>query len=192
MVETTQAGDNPRWNQPLTNRIQLDNVAYVQSFAFTNGNRRAVVIFNLHRTDTLNVTVGGLNAPSGTVTMSRLGAANITDTNESVNNVTVTTQTLTNFDGSQVLTLPPFSMTVLSSDGSTQQASRIRGDVNGNGSVTAFDASIVLQNVVGSTALDTTSQCAADYNANGSVTAFDASLILQCVVGGACTTSSCS
>ena len=191
MVETTQAGDNPKWNQPLTNRIQLDNVAYVQSFAFVNGSKHGVVIFNLHRTDALDVTVGGPNAPSGTVTMSRLGAANITDTNESAVNVTVTTQTLTNFSGSQVLSLPPFSMTVLSSDGSTQAAARVRGDVNGNGSVTAFDASIVLQNVVGATSLDSTSQCAADYNANGSVTAFDASLILQCVVGGACSTSSC-
>ena len=82
-------------------------------------------------------------------------------------------------------------MTVLSSDG-PQAAQRLRGDVNGNGSVTAFDASLVLQNVVGVTTLDAISQCAADYNSNGSVTAFDASLILQCVVGGACSTSSCN
>jgi alpha-L-arabinofuranosidase len=117
MVETTQTGDNPKWNQPLTNRIALDNVPYVQSFAFADGARRGVVIFNLHRSNTLDVTIGGSNAPSGTVTMKRLSAVNITDTNESGENVTITTQTLTNFDGSQVLSLPPYSMTVLSTDG---------------------------------------------------------------------------
>lgn len=125
LVETTQSGDNPLWSQPLTNRIQLDNVPYVQSFAFVNGNARGVVIFNLHRTSTLDVTVGGPNAPAGTVTMRRLAAANITDTNESADTVTVTTQTLTGFDGSQTLSLPPFSMTVLSSDG-TQAAAHPR------------------------------------------------------------------
>ena len=189
-MQTTQSGDNPKWNQPLTNRIQLDNVSYVQSFAFANGSRHAIVIFNLHRSSALDVTVGGANAPSGTVTLKRLGAANITDSNESADNVTVTTQTLTNFSSSTTLTLPPFSMTVLSSDGAPM-AMRTRGDVNGNGNVTAFDASLVLQNVVGATALDTTSQCAADYNANGSVTAFDASLILQCVTGGSCSNATC-
>src|SRR5205814_10481959 len=53
LVETTQSGDNPKWNQPLTNRIALDNVPYVQSFAFSDGARRGVVIFNLSRSSTL-------------------------------------------------------------------------------------------------------------------------------------------
>jgi len=191
LVETQQTGDNPKWNQPLTNRIQLNNVAYVQSFAFVNGTKRGIILFNLHRTSALDVTVSGANAPSGTVTMRRLTSANITDTNESSDTIAITTSTLSNFDGSTTLTLPPFSMTVLSSDGTTQSA-RTRGDVNGNGSVTAFDASLVLQNVVGATALDTSSRCAADYNANGSVTAFDASLILQCVTSGSCSGATCN
>src|SRR5262249_49017035 len=113
----TQSGDNPKWNQPLTNRIALDNIPYLQSFAFTDGDQHGVVIFNLSRDTALDVTVGGPNAPSGTVTMKRLGAANITDTNELAETVPATTQTLTNFDGSQVLSLPPYSMTVLSSGG---------------------------------------------------------------------------
>src|SRR5207244_6339847 len=86
MMETTQTGDNPKWNQPLTNRIALDNVPYVQSFAFANANQHAIVIFNLHRSSALDVTIGGANAPTGTVTMKRLGAANITDSNESADN----------------------------------------------------------------------------------------------------------
>jgi alpha-L-arabinofuranosidase len=192
LIETQQTGDNPKWNQPLTNRIRLDNVSYVQSFAFVNGTHRGIILFNLHRSSALDVTVGGANAPAGTVTMKQLTSANITDTNETSNTVAVTTQTLANFDGSTTLTLPPFSMTVLSSDGTPPMAMRSRGDVNGNGSVTAFDASLVLQDVVGAASLDTSSQCAADYNANGSVTAFDASLILQCVVGGACSSATCN
>ncbi|MCG3190926.1 MAG: hypothetical protein DIJKHBIC_00149 [Thermoanaerobaculia bacterium] len=61
-----------------------------------------------------------------------------------------------------------------------------RGDVNGNGSVSALDASLVLQAVVGAIVLDTTQTCAADFNQNGSVTALDASLILQCIVTSTC------
>ena len=88
----------------------------------------------------------------------------------------------------QPLTLPPFSMTVLSSD----SAARLKGDLNGNGGITAFDAALVLQAVVGAITLDPRQQCAGDYNDNGSVTAFDASLILQCAVGGACSTATCN
>src|SRR5207244_12596116 len=83
MMETAQTGDNPKWNQPLTNRIALDNVPYVQSFAFVNGSRHGVVLFNLHRTSALDLTVGGPNAASGTVPMQRVSAADITDTDES-------------------------------------------------------------------------------------------------------------
>ena len=61
-----------------------------------------------------------------------------------------------------------------------------KGDVNGNGSVSAYDASLVLQAVVGAITLDSTQTCAADFNSSGSVTAYDASLILQCVVAGTC------
>ncbi len=58
-----------------------------------------------------------------------------------------------------------------------------RGDVNSNGQITAFDASLILQITVGSLVPDATQTCAADFNQNGSTTAFDAALVLQCVVG---------
>lgn len=57
------------------------------------------------------------------------------------------------------------------------------GDVNDNGSITALDASMILQIVVGSLTPDDGESCAADFNDNGSITALDASAILQCVVG---------
>lgn len=113
LVQTAQSGDNPTWNQPLTNRIAMDNVPYVQTFAFVNGSRRALVVFNLHRTSALDVTFTGANAPSGSVTLRRLTSANLTDTNENAENVVITTQQLPSFDPAQPLSLPPFSMTVL-------------------------------------------------------------------------------
>ena len=73
----------------------------------------------------------------------------------------------------------------------TQSGALRKGDVNANGSVTAFDASMALQAVVGSTTLSPRQQCAADYNGNGAVTAFDASLILQCVTGVHCSAEMC-
>lgn len=60
------------------------------------------------------------------------------------------------------------------------------GDVDNNGSVTAYDAALVLESVVGAITLNEAQQCAADYNGNGAISAFDASLILQCVVSGVC------
>ncbi len=190
LVQTTHSGDDPTWNEPLTNRIQIDNVHYVQSFAFSSATKRAVVVFNFNRTNSLDVTFAGPNAPSGNVTIKQLTSTNITDSNEHGETVAVTTQAATNFDPAATMTLPPFSMTVLLQD-VTQSGALRKGDVNANGSVTAFDASVALQAVVGSTTLSPQQQCAADYNGNGAVTAFDASLILQCVVGANCSTVNC-
>jgi hypothetical protein len=113
LVQATQSGDNPTWNQPLVNTIQYNNAHFIQSFAFVNGNHRAVIVFNLHRTSNLDVNFTGLYAPSGPVTMRRLSANAITDTNEIAENVTIQTTNFSSFDPSQPLTLPPFSMTVL-------------------------------------------------------------------------------
>jgi hypothetical protein len=57
------------------------------------------------------------------------------------------------------------------------------GDVSCNGFVTAYDASLVLQHVVGLIELCPFQQEAADVTGNGTVTALDAALILQYTVG---------
>ncbi|MBM3234809.1 hypothetical protein FJZ31_00780 [Candidatus Poribacteria bacterium] len=57
------------------------------------------------------------------------------------------------------------------------------GDVSGNGEVTAYDASLVLQHVVGLIELSPDAQEAADVTGNGTITALDAALILQYTVG---------
>jgi hypothetical protein len=57
------------------------------------------------------------------------------------------------------------------------------GDVSGNCEITAYDASLVLQYVVGLTDFSTAQQQAADVTGDGTITALDAALILQYTVG---------
>lgn len=57
------------------------------------------------------------------------------------------------------------------------------GDVSEEGSVTAFDGSLILQYVVDAITLSQNQQTAADVTGDGSITAFDASNVLQYVVG---------
>jgi hypothetical protein len=59
----------------------------------------------------------------------------------------------------------------------------VPGDVSGNGAVTAFDASLALQHVVGSISLSKSQRKAADVTGNGKVSALDAAWILQYTVG---------
>ncbi|MDP4276943.1 MAG: right-handed parallel beta-helix repeat-containing protein [Bacteroidota bacterium] len=59
----------------------------------------------------------------------------------------------------------------------------LMGDVSLNGSVQAYDASQVLQYVVGSLTLSGLQQSVADVSDDGSITSFDASLILRYVAG---------
>lgn len=57
------------------------------------------------------------------------------------------------------------------------------GDTNENGSITAIDASMILQYVTGLVTLTPSQQCKADTNENSSITSIDASYVLQCVAG---------
>jgi hypothetical protein len=57
------------------------------------------------------------------------------------------------------------------------------GDVSEEGSVTAFDGSLILQFVVENIELSQSQQTAADVTGDGNITAFDASNVLQYVVG---------
>ena len=113
MIRTTQTGENPVWDQPLMNRVSYTGAHYVQSFAFRNGTQRGVVLFNLHRTSALDVTFSGPHAPVGSVTLRRLTSANITDNNELSQVVAPSTAIVADFDPSQPMALPPFSMSVL-------------------------------------------------------------------------------
>ena len=125
MLSTVQSGANPTWNQPLSSdSVILAGAHYLQSFAYQNGGQLSVVIFNLNQTTALPVTFSG-NAPSGSVTMTQITSTNITDNNETSSVVAPTTKTLSGFNPAAGLTLPPFSMTVLTSSADTTQAPAI-------------------------------------------------------------------
>jgi hypothetical protein len=119
MLATIVSGDNPTWNQVLSTNdsIQLANAHYLQSFAFTDGTQKSVVVFNLSRNQSQQVTFSGINAPSGNVVISQLTSTNPTDNNEGLftNSPVVAAPTqanVSNFNPATPYTLPPYSMTV--------------------------------------------------------------------------------
>lgn len=124
LLETIQTGANPTWNQPTNNntKVATPNAHYLQSFAFSDGTNHSVIVFNLHRSSALPVTFSGANAPKGNVQMARLTSTNLTDTNEQKNVVAPTTAQISNFDPSVATSLPPFSMTVFTWNGSVSSA----------------------------------------------------------------------
>jgi hypothetical protein len=113
MLQTVHSGADPTWNQPMVNTVQFNGAHYLHSFAFANGSNRSAIVFNLSRSSSLPVTFSGANAPSGTVQMQQLTSAYPTDTNETSSVVNITTSTLNSFNASSGLSLPPYSMTVL-------------------------------------------------------------------------------
>jgi len=114
MLQTTQTGLNPTWNQPLSSdNVQLANAHLIQSFAFSDGHQSSIVLFNLALATALPVTFSGTVVPTGSVQISQLTSANITDSNESSNVVQTTTSTESGFNATSPLLLPAFSMTVL-------------------------------------------------------------------------------
>jgi alpha-L-arabinofuranosidase len=113
MLKTVHSGADPTWDQPLENTVQLKGAHYLQSFAFADGDLRSIIVFNLARESTLRVTFSGTNAPSGSVEIQQLTSANITDTNEDAQIVDIRKHSLTDFNPTSPLPLPPYSMTVL-------------------------------------------------------------------------------
>jgi hypothetical protein len=113
MLQTVHTGADPTWNQSLINSVQLNNAHYLESFAFSQGSSVSAVLFNLSRSSALPVTFSGANSPQGTVQMQQLTSASPSDTNENASVVNVASSSLNNFNASQNLSLPPYSMTVM-------------------------------------------------------------------------------
>ena len=122
MLQTVHSGADPTWNQPLVNTVQFNGAHDLHSFAFANGSNRSAIVFNLSRSSALPVTFSGANAPSGTVQMQQLTSAYPTDTNENSSVVNITRSTLNSFNASSGLSLPPYSMTVLTWGGTAAAA----------------------------------------------------------------------
>jgi hypothetical protein len=134
MVQTIQSGANPTWNQTLDNSVAMNGVNTIQSFAFNNGsNGSSVVLLNLSLTDSLPVTFSGANAPTGSVQVQQLTADNISDTNENTSLVNINTSTLSSFNPSSGLSLPPYSMTVLTWNGGNTNTAPVISGVSASG-----------------------------------------------------------
>ena len=115
MLRTTVTGANPTWvqKQSRNDNIQIDQAHMLQTFAFAEGAKRTLIVFNLSRTQALPITLSG-DVPNGPVKMSVLTSDKIDDTNEETDRVAVNETFLQSFDAHTPHPVPPFSMTVLS------------------------------------------------------------------------------
>ena len=113
MLVTRQSGLNPTWDQPAMNGVPSSNPEAIESFAFSEGTHRALIVLNLMVTGALDVTFAGANAPKGTVDVERLGSPDVRTNNENAENVRIVQTTVERFDPSAPFLLPPHSMTVL-------------------------------------------------------------------------------
>jgi alpha-L-arabinofuranosidase len=114
MLGTTVTGANPVWSQKQSSNdnIQIDRAHMLQTFAFADGAKRSLIVFNLSRTQALPITLSG-DVPSGPVKMSVLTSDKIDDTNEAASRVAVKETAFESFDSHAPYPVPPFSMTVL-------------------------------------------------------------------------------
>lgn len=89
-------------------------------------------------------------------------------------------------------------LTALTNDGTTDTATEatvangkvtlfLRGDANGNGEVTAADANLIIQSLIGKSTIATENleKANANADANGEITASDATIIIQSLLGKA-------
>jgi hypothetical protein len=112
MLETRLTGNDPIWNQgPNQNTEgQLQNAHELQAFAFGQGRRRSLVVFNLSRKESHLITISG-DSPADSVRVSQLTSPRPTDTNEENDVVRVKHTSLTTFKTKKPYSLPPVSMT---------------------------------------------------------------------------------
>lgn len=114
LLVTNQAGDNPFYVQAPFNGIQASTeMRYIQSFTFRQGNRYAIVLFNLDINRAQNVQLNMPFNPSTNATQHTLAAGNISANNETANNVGIFTSQIGNFRQGYTLTLAPHSMVVI-------------------------------------------------------------------------------
>jgi hypothetical protein len=114
LVGTFQSGVNPTYTQTAINGLS-GSVTFplINSFAYTNGKERSLILFNLSLTDTQPVTIDLAETPLATATKYELYAADPHATNEDANNVQTTSSTISDFRDLYPMTLPAHSMSVL-------------------------------------------------------------------------------
>ncbi|MBN1446943.1 MAG: hypothetical protein JXA28_03345, partial [Bacteroidetes bacterium] len=112
-LRTVHSGDNPSWLQPAINGIgEETRVREVQSFAFTEGHRRSVVLFNLSLTESRPVRLDFDGIPGGAWQYT-LASESIHDDNEDSTTVVIDSTLVFEFSPGYEFHLPPHSVTVL-------------------------------------------------------------------------------
>jgi len=125
LVAVTKSGPDPTWTcKAVYEKNKPFDVPYLQAYATRDGPVRGLIVFNLHRASALSVRLA-LPGPvqAGSATEWTLSAKDIGANNEPEHapQVAVTERRPRDFAPGAVLTLKPFSMTVLRWE---QQASR--------------------------------------------------------------------
>jgi len=106
MITATVSGSGT-WNDGLTSE---NNVPYVACYPYKNGNALNIVVVNRHRTQTQSVTI------NRTMTFGKLislTGGNINTNNETAENITLQTQTLSGSGTSYTFNAAPFSAYIL-------------------------------------------------------------------------------
>ena len=117
MLATRINGSDPTWDQPRSpnDNVELERARELQSFAFTSPQTSTLIVFNLSRSGAHSIGLSGDCAPQGAVTVKTLTATAMTDNNEQSDKVKVVSREEQVTPGSSTFSLPPFSMTTLSS-----------------------------------------------------------------------------
>jgi hypothetical protein len=111
LVAVQVSGDNPTRNQPPGNDgVHLEDVHEIDGYAFHNGARYGLVVFNygLHKPRRIRLQGAGLS-PASHLDVARLASPGPEATNEVTRQVTVTNQAVVGNE----LVLPPCSMAVI-------------------------------------------------------------------------------
>ncbi|MDE1163404.1 MAG: hypothetical protein PW792_15885 [Acidobacteriaceae bacterium] len=116
MVATESTGANPTWHQPAStnDKIAAGDIPLLQSFAFADGAKHSLVVFNLSRDRALPVHLAGIVANRNGVQVTTLTADHIEDSNENGEHVKLRDTAEKSIDAAATLPLSPFSMTVFS------------------------------------------------------------------------------
>jgi hypothetical protein len=114
MITTTQTGHNPHWTQPpMNDLIGQVQVPFVNSFAFNDGERYSIILFNLDLDYPHEIQ---LNLPNESVwgaTLYQIAPPNIHDNNEDAEDVRIETFPLADFESPYYMVLPPHSVSAV-------------------------------------------------------------------------------
>jgi len=114
LMMTTHDAAQPSWRQAPINGIGSETtVDEIQSFAFGDGERRGLVLFNLSLHQTRRMTLSLPHSPAGEAMLYSIAPSSIHDNNEDSTTVVIDSMRITDFDDGYELDLPPHSIHAL-------------------------------------------------------------------------------